>query len=107
MTSRLLVTIDLQYAHSMCTDAYESHRQHEPAVFHVRKTFGENISHLVGHWNIFEFDILVSDAIPDKMVVNLNMLGMSMESWVDCECKSTLIIPKEGDWNGRRESDFT
>ena len=62
----------------MGTNTNKSHGQHEPVVFHVGKSFCENVSHLIGHWNIFESDILISNTIPDKVMTDANVFGTHM-----------------------------
>src|SRR5260370_32079494 len=102
MTSMSLVTVDLQHAHSTGTITNKPHRQHKLTMFCIRGSLGKNISHLVGHRNILEFDFLVDNTIPNEMMLNPDMLGSCMKCRVYHECKSTLVIPKDGDREFRR-----
>src|SRR5260370_25952459 len=97
MTSMSLVTVDLQHTHSMGTIANRPHRQHKLTMFCIRESLGKNISHLVGCRNIFKFNFLVDNTIPNEMMANLDMLGSCVKCRVYCKCKSTLVIPKDGD----------
>ena len=75
MTKWMLVTIDVQYTHSMGTNTNEAHWQCKFAVFHIGETFCKNVGYLISCWDIFKFDILTGNTIPNKMMSNLNVLG--------------------------------
>ena len=44
--------------------------------------FGENISNLLSNRYVLNFEITLQDFITNKMQVNFNMFGESVEDWI-------------------------
>src|SRR5260370_40776709 len=101
MTSRSLVTVDFQHAHSMGMNTYESHTQCELAVLRDGKAFGEDIGYLISRRDVLEFDVSIGNTIPNKMVMDTDMFHTCMESRVNRECKGTLVIAQDCGRNSR------
>ena len=47
-----------------------------------RKTFGEDIGRLINCGDELDHEVLAKNTFSDKVEINLNMFGSSMEYWV-------------------------
>ncbi|GMP43469.1 hypothetical protein CsSME_00012818 [Camellia sinensis var. sinensis] len=59
-------------------------------------SFGEDISRLINRRDRMEMDSTMSNVLPNKMTVNLNVLGAIMKNIIVSNLKSTVIVTKEG-----------
>ena len=62
---------------------------------------------MVASRHIFQINIFCLDTVVDEVVANSDVLGMSMESRVDSQCQSALIVTKNGSRERKIREDFT
>ena len=54
--------------------------------------FGEDISNLLSSRYVLNLEITLQDFITNKMQVDFNMFGASMEDWISSQSSCTYVI---------------
>src|SRR5260221_6206998 len=70
----------------------ESQHLDESFMFGGLKSLHEDISYLVSHWNVLQFDASFFNMFSYIMLVNMDMFHARVECWIDCKRQSALIV---------------
>ena len=59
------------------------------------KRFCEGVCNILYSWIVHQVDLSIHDEFTHKVILNCNVLGVSMEHMVFCNCHATMIVTQQ------------